>query len=71
MDHYPRSQAAKGLTDSDEFSKISRYAAASGICRTIIDLDRYLYLAEHGYNVWYRAEMFVAESKKISFATHY
>ena len=66
MDCYPRSQAAKGLTDSDEFLEISRYAAASGICRTIIDLDRYLYLAEHRYNVWYRAEMFVAESKKIS-----
>ena len=61
MDCYPRSQAAKGLTDSDEFLEISRYAAGSGICRTIIDLDRYLYLAEHGYKVWYRAEMFVAE----------
>jgi hypothetical protein len=61
MGRYPRSQAAKGLTNSDEFLEISRNSAGSGICRTIIDLDRYLYLAEHGYNVWYRAEMFVAE----------
>ena len=63
MDRYPRSQTAKGVTNSDEFLKIIRYAACSGICRTIIDLDRYLYLAEHGYNVSYRAEMFVAERK--------
>lgn len=63
MDQYPRSQAAKGLTNSDEFLEICSYAAGNGICRTIIDLDRYLYLAEHGYNVWYRAEMFVAERR--------
>ncbi len=60
-EQYPRSQAAKGLTNSDEFLEISRYAAGSGICRTIIDLDRYLYLVEKGYNAWYRAEMFVAQ----------
>ena len=29
--------------------------------RSIIDLDRYLHLAEAGYDVWYRAEMFVAQ----------
>lgn len=63
MDRHPRSQAARGLTDSDEFREISHYAASSGICRTIIDLDRYLYLAEHGYTVWYRAEMFVAQRR--------
>ena len=61
MNQYPRSQAGKGLTNSDEFLEISRYAAGSGICRTIIDLDRYLYLVEKGYNAWYRAEMFVAQ----------
>ena len=60
MDRYPRSKAARDLTNSDEFSKICLYAAGSDICRTIIDLDRYLYLAEHGYNVWYKAEMFIA-----------
>jgi hypothetical protein len=51
------------LTDSDEFLEISCYATGSGICRTIIDLDRYLYLAEQGYNVWYRAKMFIAERR--------
>jgi hypothetical protein len=61
MDQYPRSQAAKGLTNSDEFLEICSYAAGNGICRTIIDLDRYLYLVEKGYNAWYRAEMFVAQ----------
>jgi uncharacterized UPF0146 family protein len=61
IDHYPRSKAARRLTDSNEFLGIICNAAGSGICRTIIDLDRYLYLAEHGYNVWYREEMFVAE----------
>ncbi|MCF7958963.1 MAG: class I SAM-dependent methyltransferase [Phycisphaerae bacterium] len=58
---YPRSQAAKGLTDPDEFLKIIRQTVESDICRTIIDLDRYLYLAEQGYTVWYKTEMFVAE----------
>ena len=30
-------------------------------CKSIIDLDRYLHLAEAGYNVWYGAEMSVAQ----------
>jgi len=63
MNQYPRSKAVEGLIDSNEFRQISRYAAGSGICRTIIDLDRYLYLAEHGYNIWYEAEMFIAARK--------
>jgi hypothetical protein len=63
MDRYPRSKAAKDLTCSDELLKISRHSVDSDICRTIIDMDRYLHLAEHGYNVWYRGEMFVAEKE--------
>jgi len=65
MDQYPRSNVAKDFTNSDEFLKISRFAAVSGICRTIIDLDRFLYLVEHGYNVWYRSEMFIAEKLNV------
>jgi len=61
IDHYPRSRAARGLSSSDEFLEISRNTVDSDICRTIIDLDRYLRLAEAGYDVWYRGEMFVAE----------
>ena len=60
-EHYPRSEAAKELTNSDEMIHVARNAVSSGICRSIIDLDCYLHLAEAGYNVWYRAEMFVAQ----------
>ena len=59
---YPRSKSALSLVNSDELLEIARNSVDSDICRTIIDLDRYLYLAEHGYNVWYRTEMFVAEN---------
>lgn len=58
--HYPRSETAKGLTSSDELIEVARNTVSSDICRSIIDLDRYLHLAESGYDVWYRAEMFVA-----------
>ena len=60
-EHYPRSEAARGVSSSDEFSEISRNAVDTDICRTIVDLDRYLLLTEKGYNVWYRGELFVAE----------
>jgi len=60
--HYPRSDTAKGLTNSDELNDVVRNTVNSDICRSIIDLDRYLHLAEAGYNVWYRAEMFVAQT---------
>jgi len=61
QDQYPRSEAIKGLSNSDEFLEISHNSADTDICRAIIDLDRYLYLVEKGYNVWYRGELFVAE----------
>ena len=59
-DHYPRSEIAKRLTNSGELIEVARNAISSDICKSIIDLDRYLHLAEAAYNVWYRAEMFVA-----------
>jgi len=59
-ERYPRSETARGLSNSDEFLEVSRNSVDSDICRTIIDLDRYLYLVEHGYNVWYKGELFVA-----------
>ena len=61
--HYPRSEAARGVSNSDEFLEVSRNSADTDICRAIIDLDRYLYLVEKGYNVWYRGELFVAERR--------
>jgi hypothetical protein len=60
-EHYPRSKAAKGRSNSDEFLEVSRNSVDTDICRAIIDLDRYLLLVEKGYNVWYRGELFVAE----------
>ncbi|MBL7152516.1 MAG: hypothetical protein ISS79_02275 [Phycisphaerae bacterium] len=60
-EHYPRSEAAKRLTNSDELIQVARNTVNSDLCRSIIDLDRYLHLAEAGYDVWYRAEMFVAQ----------
>jgi hypothetical protein len=60
-DHYPRSQAGRRLSDPEEFMNIARHTVDSDICRSVIDLDRYLHLTEAGYTVWYRAEMFVAE----------
>ena len=59
-DRYPQSQAAGVLSNSDEFMEISRNSVDSDVCRSIIDLDRYLHLVEGGYDVLYRAELFVA-----------
>jgi hypothetical protein len=59
-DQYPRSETARGLSDSDEFARVSRNSVDSDICRTIIDLDRYLHLMENQYDVWYKGELFVA-----------
>ena len=61
QDQYPRSQAGREVSSSKEFSDVCRNAAESYICRTIIDLDRYLYLVEKGYHVWFRGDLFVAE----------
>ena len=58
-DQYPRSRAARGMSRSDELLELSRNSVDSDICRAIIDLDRFLYLAESGYDVWYKGELFV------------
>ena len=59
-DRYPQSEAARGLSNSDEFMEISRNSVGSDTCRTIVDLDRYLHLVENGYDVLYKGELFVA-----------
>lgn len=59
--HYPTSVAARGVSDPRQFLEACRNSTDSDICRAIIDLDRYLRLVEHGYRVWYRGELFVAE----------
>ncbi len=61
LEKYPRSTAAGGLSSPNEFLEICRNSVNSDICRTLIDLDRYINLVENGYRVWYRGELFVAE----------
>ncbi len=58
---YPRSEAAKRVSDAEEFQAVARDSSESDICRAIIDLDRYLYLVEQGFRVLYQGEAFVAE----------
>ncbi len=60
-EHYPRSETAKRLTDSKEVTEVARNTLNTDFCKSIVDLGRYLHLAEAGYDVWYRAEMFVAQ----------
>lgn len=57
---YPKSKVAKNLMSAETFMHIVRNCADSDICRFIIDLDRCLYLQEHGYHVLYREELFFA-----------
>jgi hypothetical protein len=62
-DAYPRSAAARTVSNSDEFRAVARHSADSDICRTIIDLDRCLHLTESGFSAIYQGELFVAERK--------
>ena len=62
-DAYPRSQAARRLMDSDMVLAAARNAPESDICRSLIDLDRCLYLQEKGYDVMYREELFFAHRR--------
>jgi hypothetical protein len=57
---YPKSKVAKELMSPETFMHIVSNCADSDICRSIIDLDRCLYLREHGYDVMYREELFFA-----------
>ena len=59
-DRYPTSEAAKALSNSDEFMEASRNSVDSDVCRTITDMDRYLRLVENLYGMWYKGELFVA-----------
>jgi hypothetical protein len=64
-EQYPRSAAAQGMSNSEEFLDVSRNSVDSDICRTIIDLDRFLHLTESGYDVWYKGELFVARRDQV------
>jgi hypothetical protein len=58
---YPRSAAGGRLSSTEEILAVARNSTDSDICRAIIDLDRYLYLAEQGFRVEYQGDMLVAE----------
>lgn len=62
-EQYPRSAAARRLSNSVEFLEASRNSVNSDICRAIIDLDRFLYLTQNGYDAWYKGEVFVAQKQ--------
>jgi len=62
---YPRSDAARRVSDANEFQAVAQNSVESDICRGIIDLDRYLYLVERGFSVRYQGESFVAERKGV------
>ncbi len=58
---YPRSAAGRSLSTPDEFLDVARDTVDSDICRAIIDLDRYLHLAEHGFRVENQGDLLVAK----------
>jgi len=62
-DAYPRSRAAREIMDTDTIIAIARNTPDSDICRSVIDLDRCLFLREHGYDVMYREELFFAHRR--------
>lgn len=57
---YPRSKIARELFDTDTIIEIAHNSVDSDVCRSLIDLDRCLYLKENGYDVLYRDELFFA-----------
>lgn len=63
LDAYPRSRAARAHMDSETLLAVARHSVNSDICRTLIDLDRCLYLRENGYDVLYREELFFAHRR--------
>jgi len=63
-DAYPRSKAAREIMDSDTIIAAARNSPESDICRSVIDLDRCLFLRENGYDVMYREELFFAHRRR-------
>ena len=62
-DAYPRSKAAREIMDADTMIALAQNAPESDICRSVIDLDRCLFLRESGYDVMYREELFFARRR--------
>ena len=62
-DAYPRSQAARGIMGPETIAAVARNTPDSDICRSLIDLDRCLFLQENGYDVMYRDELFFAHRR--------
>ena len=60
---YPRSAAARELLTPAAILAIAQNSPDSDICRTIIDLDRCLYLKQNGYDINYKEELFFAHRR--------
>jgi len=69
QDAYPRSIFARGISDSQEFCSIAKHALDSDVCRSIIDLDRCMFLHDHNYDVVYKEEVFFAIERNFRFQT--
>ena len=60
---YPRSRTAREVMNSETVIEVAQNSVDSDICRSLIDLDRCLYLREKGYDVLYREELFFAHRR--------
>ena len=63
-DAYPRSKAARKIMAPDTIIAVARNSPESDVCRSVIDLDRCLFLQENGYDVMYREELFFAHRRR-------
>ena len=50
--------------DADTVIALAQSSVDSDICRSLIDLDRCMFLQEHGYDVLYREEVFFAHKRQ-------
>ena len=55
--------SACDVLDTDTIMEMARNSVDSDICRSVIDLDRCLFLQENGYDVLYREELFFAHRR--------
>jgi len=60
---YPRSSKAREFMETGTIIAAARNSVDSDICRSLIDLDRCMYLVENGYDVLYREELFFAHRR--------
>jgi hypothetical protein len=64
VEAYPRSQTARSILSSETMLRHAQHSVDCWLCRTLIDLDRILFLVENGYELsGYSESMFVAKRR--------